>query len=372
MEIKRWICAILLIPLFALAQSSTDLKELRSRISQEEKELQTLASQKSNTVKQIEALISKSYNERRIVTMLNQQIRDNNAQIKRLKAEEATLKKIAAAYEAQARKGIIFMTDNIGSQNAKVLFAGGDPVRIATTIELLDRVNSSLAAQIRNYVELSIEVAAVSQRIAAENSALAINRTERERSVKQHTQSQQQLSSTLKSIRQDEKAQREYIAMLKKEQDRINKALRESAKRQAYISSSPFAREKGKLPRPMQGRVIERYGEKLIPEAGVKIMHNGIKIAPTGDGRVSCIAEGRVVHIEYINGVGNIIIVQHDKEYYSVYANMDEFNVSMSEVLQKNSTIGRIDVDFKADSSYLYFEIRQGEKALDPQQWIVK
>jgi septal ring factor EnvC (AmiA/AmiB activator) len=363
---------LLFFPLIAFAQTNTNLKEVKDRISQEEKALKALTGQKNTTVKQLESLMRKSYNERRAVTLLNNQIANNNAHIRKLKAEEAELKRKAKVHEDQARQGMIFMVDSMEGRNAQVLLAGGDPKKIATTIELLDRLSSTLSVRIREYLAASARVATVTKEISDENKRLSANRTDKEQLAKQYATSQQELSRTITLIRQDEQARKEYLAMLKKEQEAINKALRESAKRKAYIAATSFAKQRGKLPRPMQGRVIEQFGERLIPEAGVTIMHKGIKIAPTGDGVVHTVAAGQVIFIDYINGTGNIIIVQHDKEYYTVYANLDEFVVSISETLQKNAPIGRIDVDLKENSSYLYFEIRRHEDALNPQQWLMR
>jgi septal ring factor EnvC (AmiA/AmiB activator) len=361
---------IVLLALPAFPRNESELSAIKARITRQERELGALAGQRDTAVRQLEIIRQKIDAERQAVILLDNQISANNKRINTLQTEEAALKRKITIHEAQGRRGIIFMLDNMGAPTLRMVFTGTDPAVISATAELLERVTNTLSAKIRTYMELALSAATLRQQIANENRQLAAARSEREIMRQQYNNSHKELSATLAVIRQDEKARQDYLDMLKREEERINMALRESAKRRAFNPNTPFARERGRLPRPIVGRVIKPFGERLIPEAGVRIMHNGLRIAPTGNGEVMSIADGQVVYVAHINGMRNIIIVQHDSEYYTVYANLDEFYVTLSENLEKNAVIGRIDIDFKDDSSYLYFEIRRHENALNPALWL--
>jgi len=363
----------LLLILFAIpafSQTQSELATVKARIAQQQRELAALANQRNVAVRQLEIITQKNDAERQAIILLDRQITANNRRINELRNEEIRLEQRIIAHEFQTRRGIIFMLDNMGSPTIRMVFGGTDPAVISATAELMAAVTNNLSTKIRTYAEIVRNTAIVRQQIVTENRQLETARQDRENMRQQHANSQRELSATLAKIRQDERAQQDYVNMLRREEERINRALRAAAQRRAFNPDTPFARERGNLPQPMVGRVIMPFGQRLVPEAGVRVMHNGIRISPTGNGDVITVADGRVVYVAHINGMRNVIIIQHDNEYYTVYANLDEFYVTLSENIKKSTVIGRIDVDFRDNSSYLYFEIRRHRDAVNPAQWL--
>jgi septal ring factor EnvC (AmiA/AmiB activator) len=116
--------------------------------------------------------------------------------------------------------------------------------------------------------------------------------------------------------------------------------------------------------------VIERYGERVHPETGLRITQYGIKIKPSGGGDILCVADGKVVYVNNLSGWQNIIIIEHDKNYFTVYGNIDEFFVKQNEEVKSGALIGRLDASIT--EAYLYFEIRNHRDAVDPSAWFVK
>ncbi|MFN3238784.1 MAG: peptidoglycan DD-metalloendopeptidase family protein, partial [Pseudomonadales bacterium] len=95
--------------------------------------------------------------------------------------------------------------------------------------------------------------------------------------------------------------------------------------------------------------------------------HQGISIeAELGD-PVVAINDGTVVYSgNEIRGYGNMIVIQHDQELLSVYANNQYNYVNEGEQVKRGQLIGDIGQLFNEDTAGLYFEIRHGGEPTDP------
>jgi murein DD-endopeptidase MepM/ murein hydrolase activator NlpD len=95
--------------------------------------------------------------------------------------------------------------------------------------------------------------------------------------------------------------------------------------------------------------------------------HQGISIeAELGD-PVVAINDGTVVYSgNEIRGYGNMIVIQHDQELLSVYANNQYNYVNEGDQVRRGQLIGDIGQLFNEDTAGLYFEIRHGGEPTDP------
>lgn len=374
---KNSLClAVLFIVLFIAGNAGTqtkndlaknDLDAVRRQISDVQKQLDKAAADRAAAIKVIDLLDKKAAAERQAVIILDRQIKENNAQIKRLKSDEDTLRLKQAEYAGNARVGAIFMVENSYSVGARAVFSGVPAREAAKAVELVNGLNSNLGKRIKEYADTVKELELVRSEAEARNKALGADMAERREIYANYEKNKKEMDQQLSKILKDEKAQKEYLAALKAKQDRIDKAIRDNKK---IFTDSPFGRMKGRLPFPMKGTVLENFGIHTHAVSGVRIMNKGIKIAPTGAGDVSAVADGTVVFVDFIPGLQNIIIIQHDKNYYTVYGNLDEFFVTPMTVLTKGTPLGRVNTELPPGDAYLYFEVRNHEEALNPLLWI--
>ncbi|WP_273266865.1 murein hydrolase activator EnvC family protein, partial [Flexistipes sinusarabici] len=132
---------------------------------------------------------------------------------------------------------------------------------------------------------------------------------------------------------------------------------------------SVFAKAKGTLPWPAEGKVIEEFGPKKIEGFRGKVFNKGIKIALESEG-VKSVFDGTVKYVDWIRGYGNIIIVKHDKNYYTLYANLDKIYVSTGQEVLGGEQIGSINIYSGNKKSTLYFEVRKQNEAVNPSLWL--
>lgn len=127
---------------------------------------------------------------------------------------------------------------------------------------------------------------------------------------------------------------------------------------------------KGKLPFPAKGNVTLHFGE--VVKSGLRKGETvkGIHIAVEKGTKVQAVEKGRVIFAGWRRGYGNAVIIDHGKNWFTVTSRLDTILVREGDVVQRNQQIG---VSGDLATLYepgLYFEIRQGEKPLDPLQWL--
>ena len=131
----------------------------------------------------------------------------------------------------------------------------------------------------------------------------------------------------------------------------------------------PLYEKKGKLPWPISGKVITRFG--IEPYLNTRTMNNGIEIAPPKDDMiVHSIHPGKVVYADYFQGYGNLLIVDHGMNYYSLYGHCDEFLVKKGDFVREEQPIALAGDLGSLKGVSLYLEIRYKSKPLDPLQWL--
>lgn len=76
---------------------------------------------------------------------------------------------------------------------------------------------------------------------------------------------------------------------------------------------------------------------------------------------------GKVVTIDYLDGYGNYIIVQHYGGYYSVYGNLGKITVNEGQTIHSGQGIGVTE-----KKAGLYFQISYQDRPIDPLPLILK
>ena len=179
-------------------------------------------------------------------------------------------------------------------------------------------------------------------------------------------------------IKNDKAGRLEYVEMLKFQQKNLEDELKKASslvikkKPAAYVGDNVTHANitRGTMVWPIAGKVMEGFGETFIEDAGVTFFHKGIKIRPDKTSPVFASANGEVIFADYIKGFDYITVVDHGEAFYTVYGNMTELKAIPSEKVAQGDILGRINIDLDGDTSYLYFEIRKNEEALNPADWL--
>lgn len=85
---------------------------------------------------------------------------------------------------------------------------------------------------------------------------------------------------------------------------------------------------------------------------------------------VKAIEPGKVVFAQPLRGYGNVVIVDHGKQYTSIYGYNDSITKNVGDVVRKGDTIALVGDSGPLADEALYFEIRKGSVPIDPSLYL--
>lgn len=123
---------------------------------------------------------------------------------------------------------------------------------------------------------------------------------------------------------------------------------------------------------PADGRISSRFGKRVDPVTKRRGSdHKGIDIAAPGGTPVYASADGTVSRAEYVkNGYGNLIVIRHADDMATYYGHLSKFQTSNGTRVKKGELIGNVGSTGKSTGPHLHFEIRRGDRALDPEGFV--
>jgi len=131
------------------------------------------------------------------------------------------------------------------------------------------------------------------------------------------------------------------------------------------ISDKQLSQLKGKLPWPIDGNMIHRYGSKRNGHQ----KWQAVVLSAKGGTEVKAIAKGEVVFAEWMDGFGHLIIIQHDKNYLSLYGYNRSLYKKEKNQVKAGETIAIVGNSGGQNQDALYFEIRKGLTPQNPSHW---
>ncbi len=117
---------------------------------------------------------------------------------------------------------------------------------------------------------------------------------------------------------------------------------------------------RGRLPWPVPGKL--QVGRSAPPRSGVLI-----DAAPGTKVRAPYF--GRVVYADWLQGLGLLLIIGHGGNYMTLYGHAEVLYKSVGDWVAPGDVIAALR-DSGGGTPQLYFEIREGRKALDPRLWL--
>jgi len=129
----------------------------------------------------------------------------------------------------------------------------------------------------------------------------------------------------------------------------------------------PLAPFRGVLDWPATGRIAGRFGQPSRP--GSPTLRSGIEIAAAEGTPVQAVHPGTVSYSDAFSGFGNLVILDHGGNNYSLYGYLGSISAQRGEVVEAGTELGRVG-SAPAGPPALYFEVRIDGRSVDPVQWL--
>jgi murein DD-endopeptidase MepM/ murein hydrolase activator NlpD len=131
-------------------------------------------------------------------------------------------------------------------------------------------------------------------------------------------------------------------------------------------AATPPAAGTGTFLWPVRGHVLATYGTKSDGT------HNdGINIAASRGTAVQAVDAGVVAYTgNELRGYGNLVLVKHANGWISAYAHCDAILVKRGEKVGRGQVIARVGSTGNVSEPQLHFELRRGQHAVDPREFM--
>jgi murein DD-endopeptidase MepM/ murein hydrolase activator NlpD len=131
-----------------------------------------------------------------------------------------------------------------------------------------------------------------------------------------------------------------------------------------------FAALRGRLPRPVAGEVEVGFGRVVNPRFNTVTVQKGLDLRAPAGAEVRAIAPGRVAHAGWFRGYGNLVIVDHGDGFHSLVAHLASMSTAMGEEVEVGTLLGTVGDSASLKGPYLYFELRERGRPVDPGAWL--
>lgn len=175
----------------------------------------------------------------------------------------------------------------------------------------------------------------------------------------------------LASLNREVRSRAQEIDRLRADEKRLENLLEEL---KTVLPESPrpsgtdrhFAKWRGRLPLPTQGRILARYGaQKNLGN----LKWRGLFIAGHEGQNVISVFHGRVVYADWLRGFGLLLILEHGDGYMTLYGHNQGLRKGVGDWVEAGEVIASLGNTGDAAKPGLYFEIRQNGAPRDPLIW---
>ena len=120
------------------------------------------------------------------------------------------------------------------------------------------------------------------------------------------------------------------------------------------------------------GHISMFFGQAINPFTGQYYIHRGIDLSTFRQGDpIIATADGQVVVVEYDHGgFGNNVVIRHRHGFFTRYAHMRSFRVSVGQMIQQGDVIGYIGNTGLSTGPHLHYEVHIGSDVVDPYRYL--
>lgn len=111
---------------------------------------------------------------------------------------------------------------------------------------------------------------------------------------------------------------------------------------------------------PIQGGISSGFGIRHGRR------HDGLDIRAKVGTPVKVAADGEVVFSKRMRGYGNLVLVKHEGDFFTVYAHNSANLVKQGRKVKSGDVIAKVGRTGRASGPHLHFEVREGAKARNP------
>lgn len=358
-----------------ITEKKKELDIIKKEIEEKKRKLQEVKKKKGavlSEIRSIERKIEKMEKERRV---LESKLSKTNRKIKDIERKIEMMENAISFYTNVASTRIIKLHKISSSFNGIDAVLLNDFYDNARMKKYLVTIIQNDLTNLRNYKANLHEYNVLKGQLEVERRRYTELKGNIEEKKEKIVQEREKRKILLASIREKEVSYSISIKELNESSKRIQEFIkrREKERERAKIQipeGKGFSLMKGKLPLPVNGRIVGFYGKRKDPEYNTYTFHRGIDIEAPEGAEIRSVYDGKVIYSDWLKGYGNIIIIDHGEGYYTVYAHVSKILKGVGEKVKGGEVIALVGDTGSLKGNYLYFEIRYHGATINPMEWL--
>jgi len=392
----------------ASAQKKENRKNLETQITKLEKDIELLNSKlRDNSRSSQQALSSLSLVRSKVSSrekliaecdrttrVLNDSIKVCQKEMNRLQARYDTLslyynRLVRSAYKNRDSRMwymYILSSESMGQGLRRFSYLRRFSSQMSSQAEKIRETEAELEVERERLTSLKEEADDLRNKTVQERARLQDEEAEASRMVSQlqkdRSKYQQQLQEKNKQkenlkkkvaeiIRAEQEAAAKKAAAAKKSSGSSSSKSKTTSTEADTKLSNEFAANKGHLPWPVEGVIVDRFGKHKHPVyENVEMPQNdGVTLTVKRGAQAKAVFNGTVTRIFVLPGYNQCVLVSHGN-YYTLYSMLKSVSVKLNQKVSTGDVIGVVDTIGGEDQ--FHFELWNGFEPQNPENWLRK
>ena len=393
---KIYILAVALV-VSVISASAQDVSRQESRKAKLEREIELLDQQIAQNASRSSALLSSLDLLRKNIENRKALVRESDKEIRRykdsvylkqlainrLKARVDTLtshysRLVQSAYKNRDSRVwymYILASDNLGQAYRRFGYFRNLSTRMKEEAVRIRQMQEELEVEKARLAQLKKDAEKVKAERVKELERLRKDETAAANMVAQ-------LKKDRKKYEQELKAKKKEVEALNKEIQRI---IAEATKPKAPAGgggvsqkddpaaialSAEFSSNKGKLPWPVNGSVVAKFGKQYHPVfKNLELpANNGLDITAPKGSQIKAVFNGTVKQVFVMPGYNQCVLVQHGKNYFTFYCKLGSVTVKAGDKVTTGQVLGTMET--QSGNNQIHFELWKDSKPQNPENWL--
>jgi septal ring factor EnvC (AmiA/AmiB activator) len=368
----------------AISAEQKKLRQTERQLREEKQKAAEARARETSVLAELEVIERRLADKQREIARIDTRIKKVAGDVQGLRGEIQTLESQRAGQQAAlARRLRAMYKVHVQGGALPILLSGDDAAARAAAVRHLTSLASLDARLIQEYRGTTDRLEDRRGREETRQRELAALRTEAQREQREVDRDAAKRRILLAKVRDERAYHERMVGELTEAARRLEAFIRDLQAKQRRMAKIPpprpgaeappavgFGTLRGRLPWPTEGRVVSAFGAQVHPRFGTRTFRNGVDIEASEGRDVTAVFAGHVVYTGWFKGYGNLIILDHDNEYYTLYAHVADILVKEGDDVRQGQRIGTVGDTGSLEGPRLYFEVRHQGKPQNPEQWL--
>lgn len=350
--------------------------DLQREIEIHQKKLDSTTRRETDIISELDGVEQQIQRVRRKSAGLDQEMAELDRQLASAAAASADLEQRIAANESYLARRLVawYKLNRIGQIH--LLASATDVVAFMQRKEALEKILAHDEAVRQNLLTHQSELRRLRDQLTSNRRSKQKRIAEKRRQLGLLSHNIKTRADLLSEVRRRKDLQLSALKHLRQAADRLDRKFTALGRQQSSpgqagpVVPKPFSDFKGLLNMPVEGNIINLFGPYRNPQFNVTNFRSGIDIKTDKGEPVRAVYTGRIMYASWFKGYGNMMIIDHGANYYTVYAHIEEMFKATGDWVDNGDVIATVGDTGSMSGARLYFEIRHHGKPVDPVKWL--